>query len=320
FSIFNNKKLFELIIIVLLLFINKTTTTEHEEVQDGNVGLGEHHLEEGEVILIENSKIAKNEEDIEYYNKHFSEKDVCDIKLDENENTIIINYKNDDSVIDDGCTVDLLTKNKDFIKFSIGILSEDNCLTNSSNDNIIPFVYSLTYEHINDYHSGPIYSDKKCGKECNKCIGKTGLEVGWLIDNNNKTSIIVRPIGESNFVKFHSGNNEEDMEDVEIKIKKGTIFSINEISSNKFQFDCLEKDKISIISPNTWSINGEKLDKKKKYLLVFHLLPLKGSSLLNMKNDNNCNFYLKFSGKEYALLTVENPNNNIKIIIIMLLH
>nr|CAD2207189.1 unnamed protein product [Meloidogyne enterolobii] len=170
---FNNKILSSAtmaLVVFLLLFPLKVNNAKEKvkESESKIVGLAEHKLDEdNKVILAEGSNVVKTPGDVKHYNDR-----GCDVAKEDKD--IIIHY---DGSVEDGCTVDLLTSTnkKNGIKFKVGMDYENGCLTNSSIDNLIPFVYGLTNEEIEEHRSGPIISDKEC-KGCgdkNKCIART---------------------------------------------------------------------------------------------------------------------------------------------------
>uniref|UniRef100_A0A1I8BZ98 Uncharacterized protein n=1 Tax=Meloidogyne hapla TaxID=6305 RepID=A0A1I8BZ98_MELHA len=303
-----------LMIVLLLLPVQVNNAKDGGKKSKSKiVGLAEHKLDEkNKVILAENSDVVKTVKDIKHYKKHFDYH--CDVDLgDEN---ILLRYNNDGKVKENGCTVDLLTSKtkKSGIKFKVGVNFVGECLTNLMDDNIIPFVYSLTNEEIEEHHSGPITSNKVC-EGCgdkNKCITRTGLEVGWKEEIDGSISVISRPIGEPQNISLQL-EHEEDDELVEIEmeikeIKKRPKISVKPKASFNGKFSCLEDNEKSIISPNIWEIDGTSPDLEKKNLFVFHLLPL-SASLKKNGHETGCGLYIKFSLKDFALLTVKTDDS-----------
>uniref|UniRef100_A0A915NIN7 Uncharacterized protein n=1 Tax=Meloidogyne floridensis TaxID=298350 RepID=A0A915NIN7_9BILA len=123
-----------------LLFLLKVNN-EKEKVKESKskiVGLADHKLDEdNKVILAEGSNVVKTPGDVKHYKKHFADKSG--------------------------------------IKFKVGMNYDGECLTDSTVDNLIPFVYGLTNEEIEKHQSRPVTSNKEC-KGCgdkNKCIART---------------------------------------------------------------------------------------------------------------------------------------------------
>uniref|UniRef100_A0A914MM70 Uncharacterized protein n=1 Tax=Meloidogyne incognita TaxID=6306 RepID=A0A914MM70_MELIC len=308
---FNNKILSSAtmaLVVFLLLFPLKVNNAKEKvkESESKIVGLAEHKLDEdNKVILAEGSNVVKTLGDVKHYKKRFADRG-CDVGLGKED--IIIHY---DGSVEDGCTVDLLTSTnkKNGIKFKVGMDYENGCLTNSSIDNLIPFVYGLTNEEIEKHRSGPIISDKEC-KGCgdkNKCITKTGLEVGWE-GTNESISFVAKPIGELQNTLLplkHEENGENSEIEMEIReFKKGPKISLkNHLDKGAMKinlnnaFSCLENKEKSIVSLNIWEIEGDTSpDPEKKNLFVFHLLP---------GHEAGCSLYIKFSVNDFALLTIE---------------
>ncbi|CAK5095743.1 unnamed protein product [Meloidogyne enterolobii] len=312
---FNNKILSSAtmaLIVFLLLFPLKVNAKEKvKESKSKIVGLAEHKLDEdNKVILAEGSNVVKTSGDVKHYNDR-----GCDVAKEDKD--IIIHY---DGSVKDGCTVDLLTNTnkKSGIKFKVGMNYDGECLTDSAADNLIPFVYGLTNEEIEKHRSGPIISKKEC-KGCgdkNKCITRTGLEVGWE-GTNESISFVAKPIGELQNTLLplkHEENGEHFEIEMEIKepkkVPKISLKNVLEEGAKKINlnnaFSCLENKEKSIVSLNIWEIEEDTSpDPEKKNLFVFHLLPLPASLLNDNGHEAGCSLYIKFSVKDFALLTIE---------------
>ncbi|CAK5054849.1 unnamed protein product [Meloidogyne enterolobii] len=101
-----------------------------------NVGLRNHTLQNGKVVLAKGSIVAKKE-DVEQYMSISA--DACDVDYND-EGNIVIHYKNQGTTKDKGCTVDLLTDKKDEIVFWTGMQNQgglDDCMRESDiNSNV----------------------------------------------------------------------------------------------------------------------------------------------------------------------------------------
>uniref|UniRef100_A0A915MUB2 Uncharacterized protein n=1 Tax=Meloidogyne javanica TaxID=6303 RepID=A0A915MUB2_MELJA len=162
-----------------------------------NVGLRDHILQNGKVVLANGSMVAKKE-DVEQYMS--ISVDACDVDFND-EGNIVIHYKNQGTAKDRGCTVDLLTDKKDEIVFWTGVQNQgglDGCMRESDiNSNVLPFAYSLTNEEVKKFHNGPLFVKGPC--RCNEgCVEKTGLEVRWAYDEDQgkeNVGLYANPIG-----------------------------------------------------------------------------------------------------------------------------
>uniref|UniRef100_A0A915MZ57 Uncharacterized protein n=1 Tax=Meloidogyne javanica TaxID=6303 RepID=A0A915MZ57_MELJA len=162
-----------------------------------NVGLRDHILQNGKVVLANGSMIAKKE-DVEQYMSISA--DACDVDFND-EGNIVIHYKNQGTTKDKGCTVDLLTDKKDEIVFWTGIQNKgglDDCMREGDiNSNVLPFAYSLANEEVKKFHNGPFFAKGPC--RCNEgCVEKTGLEVRWAYDEDQgkeNVGLYANPIG-----------------------------------------------------------------------------------------------------------------------------
>uniref|UniRef100_A0A914LW22 Uncharacterized protein n=1 Tax=Meloidogyne incognita TaxID=6306 RepID=A0A914LW22_MELIC len=263
-----------------------------------NVGLRDHILQGGKVVLANGSIVAKKE-DVEQYMSISA--DACDVDFNE-EGNIVIHYKNQGTAKDKGCTVDLLTDKKDEIVFWTGVQNQgglDDCMRESDiNSNVLPFAYSLTNEEVKKFHNGPLFANGPC--RCNEgCVEKTGLEVRWAFDEDQgkeNVGLYANPIGTKLIYylrKEWNLNKTGVYFDVIInqtvpkfRIKQFRYITVNLQTVPHIEFSkkyntqpssCSNNLEQNILSPSTWEIVGTSPEPKMNRLLVFHLLPQKSS-------------------------------------------
>nr|CAD2122638.1 unnamed protein product [Meloidogyne enterolobii] len=151
---------------------NQETTKISTIKPSFKVGLGDHILQDGKVILAKGSVVAKKE-DLEQYMT--SSADACDVDFDEG--NIVLHYKSQGTTKDKGCTVDLLTDRKDEIVFWTGMYNRGglyDCLNGSDiNSNVLPFAYSMTNEEVKKFHKGPLFANNSCHSCLEGCVKKT---------------------------------------------------------------------------------------------------------------------------------------------------
>ncbi|KAL7077675.1 hypothetical protein ACQ4LE_003507 [Meloidogyne hapla] len=312
---------------VVIQLLGQVKTEEANKI----VGLAKHNLKEGMVTLAEGSKIA-TKEDMEQYKARFPE--ACDVAVDDFGNIKLLYSKNGSAK--NGCTVDILTNIENAIEFATGMNLSSNCLTEDSNNNTLPFAYSLSSAEIKKLQKGPLLndSDSRCYKGCekSKCIKTTGLEVRWkATGEDEEINLSINPIGS---LSYHSasGNMSEIQSQKEypiVKIDQNTDrYSIrfpgeengeeNDCIFNNFS--CIINTTESVLSPITWKINGTSPDDEMKFLLVFHLLPQNASRMQDWNDSTNpkvldnppdgpkCEeLSIIFSKENYTMLTLEPP-------------
>uniref|UniRef100_A0A914N6A4 Uncharacterized protein n=1 Tax=Meloidogyne incognita TaxID=6306 RepID=A0A914N6A4_MELIC len=263
-----------------------------------NVGLRDHILQNGKVVLANGSMVAKKE-DVEQYMS--ISVDACDVDFND-EGNIVIHYKNQGTTKDKGCTVDLLTDKKDEIVFWTGIQNKgglDDCMREGDiNSNVLPFAYSLANEEVKKFHNGPFFAKGPC--RCNEgCVEKTGLEVRWAYDEDQgkeNVGLYANPIGTKliYYLRKEWNLNKTDVYfDVIInqtvpkfRIKQFRYITVDLQTVPHIEFSkkyntqpssCSYNLEQNILSPSTWEIDGTSPEPKMSRLLVFHLLPQKAS-------------------------------------------
>ncbi|CAK5018758.1 unnamed protein product [Meloidogyne enterolobii] len=259
------------------------------------VGLGDHILQDGKVILAKGSVVAKKE-DLELYKA--SSADACDV--DFVEGNIVLHYTSQGTTKDKGCTVDLLTDRKDEIVFWIGVHNRGGlyeCLNGSDiNSNVLPFAYSLTNGEVKKFHNGPIFADQYCPSCLEGCVKKTGLEVSWEYDEDQGRAnavLYINPIGTKLVYYIRKEWNLSSTEVyfnqtyINQKAPKFLIKDLMRHRNSQPSTICMNNPKEIILSPSTWEIVGTSPEPSMNRLLVFHLLPQKASRRRIMKNIRN---------------------------------
>ncbi|CAK5083808.1 unnamed protein product [Meloidogyne enterolobii] len=171
---------------------------------NGPIGFYDHTLENGQVTLAAHS-ITVNRDNIEKYTER---EGSCEARIN-NLGNIEVYYRGNDAGKNEntkknGCTVDLLTKHKNMIKFRAGVKDKGpivQCATDCDPaktfidgiiDNLIPFAYSYhtTKENIAKFKGGQKEEDNaeicrnpKSG-DCKhdgryRCMRWAPLTVGW---------------------------------------------------------------------------------------------------------------------------------------------
>uniref|UniRef100_A0A914KNF8 DOMON domain-containing protein n=1 Tax=Meloidogyne incognita TaxID=6306 RepID=A0A914KNF8_MELIC len=256
------------------------------------VGLGDHILQDGKVILAKGSMVAKKE-DVEQYMA--SSADACDVDFDEG--NIVLHYRNRGTTKDKGCTVDLLTNRKDEIVFWTGVHNRGglyDCLNGSDiNSNVLPFAYSLTNEEVKKFHNGPIFANRSCPSCLEGCVKKTGLEVSWQYDEDqgiDNAALYINPIGTKLLYYIRKEWNLSSTEvyfnqtHINQKVPKFHIKDLMRHRNSQPSTICMNNPKENILSPSTWEIVGTSPEPTMNRLLVFHLLPQKASRKRMLKN------------------------------------
>nr|CAD2154133.1 unnamed protein product [Meloidogyne enterolobii] len=256
------------------------------------VGLGDHILQDGKVLLAKGSVVAKKE-DVEQYMA--SSADACDVDFDEG--NIVLHYRNQGTTKDKGCTVDLLTDRKDEIVFWTGVHNRGglyDCLNGSDiNSNVLPFAYSLTNEEVKKFHNGPLFANRSCHSCLEGCVKKTGLEVSWEYDEDqgrDNAVLYINPIGTKLVYYIRKEWNLSSTEVyfnqtyIHQKVPKFHIKDLMLHRNSQPSTICMNNPKENILSPSTWEIVGTSPEPSMNRLLVFHLLPQKASRRRIMKN------------------------------------
>ncbi|CAK5028863.1 unnamed protein product [Meloidogyne enterolobii] len=167
---------------------------------NGRIGFFNHTLKDGQVTL-NYSSVAVEKGDDHKLAKYTKLSGSCDVEIKGSGNIVLHYRKNGEKNIKgEGCTVDLLTKHSNMIKFRTGVeLNDKNgtCLERCSvlhilfddaSANLLPFAYSYstTKHNITKLENGPLKGNKDdcrhfemCGEDEQLCMPWTSLEVAW---------------------------------------------------------------------------------------------------------------------------------------------
>nr|CAD2176903.1 unnamed protein product [Meloidogyne enterolobii] len=280
------------------------------------VGVANHILDQDEdEVEIKEGMEAKTSLTYAKYKERYPT--VCEFSI--TKEYIELRYKGGD-----GCTVELVTKKKNMLKFTAGVKINGNCLKgcnehahfNDGFSNLLPFAYSRNNEELKKLNNGPQFSkgeactDKAC---VNGCLDETFLEVSW---SKCRDGVYAHThlIGEyeTGMDQFKEGEN-----------KKEFTFDLEIYDNNSFKMDfdgkpktfgdqkisCILTKTDAIVKPKTWKIVKNE-DLKGKHLLVFHLLPPKATGMYKeggfkqLKDNPTCDLFIRFKRPDYELLFV----------------
>ncbi|KAF7633819.1 hypothetical protein Mgra_00006789, partial [Meloidogyne graminicola] len=151
-----------------------------------------------------------------------------------------------------------------------------SCVTQDVNHNVLPFVYSISNEELKKFNKGPEYTGLggDCIRGCPWCIGRTGLEVGWVLGRSNNIKAIANPIGSEQLysIEFPMEQMESQYTQLIINENEDSKYFLQFGEGKKEKAQCMFDDRDSIISPLAWEINNG-IHEHKNYFLAFHLLP-----------------------------------------------
>ncbi|KAF7633433.1 hypothetical protein Mgra_00007120 [Meloidogyne graminicola] len=257
--------------------------------KSGVVGLGDYNLkEDGKVEFLHHPKIIKDEGNLEAYKALYGEK-ACNIYFNRDGN-IALRYTHSEFKQGKGCTIDLLTSQRDNINFDVGMITGEyklyKCLNEINNYstsiyNNIPFMYRLTQKEFNelDLNSHENITECNGGNDCNDIRCKQN-EIIWNFGEAVKTFVTFVNYGLTEVTK-NSVPVSATMEEVYSPI---TIKGIDENVATK----CPKPEE------SNWEIDGINLDSEKKYLLVFHLLPQSTGRLNDNIEKDECENFVIF--------------------------
>ncbi|CAK5071607.1 unnamed protein product [Meloidogyne enterolobii] len=286
------------------------------------VGVANHIKNGSDVTLKGDSKPAG--EDLTYaeYVKRFPT--VCNFAINKTHIELLYDGRN--------CTVELITKETNMIKFKTGMKSScdlEDCRGQMPNfehgfANLLPFAYSRNNKDITEHNKGPIEvndnavcgASTKCGKD-QKCINQTFLEVSWS-KCQDFVHAHIHLIGEyrTGLDRSEEGQNGTKREfNLEIYNNSRVKMDLDPKRADEFfemESYCAPK-KNPLVNPETWKIKNEDKGLKGKHLLVFHLLPQ--TATIRYKNNAykgtlkekgpNCTFFISFDRPAYEFLHVD---------------
>nr|CAD2136163.1 unnamed protein product [Meloidogyne enterolobii] len=236
------------------------------------VGHGRHELDGEEITTLRNNtKMAESETDLELYNKM---EGACNVTMDGDGN-ILLWY--DEKLKDNGCSLDLVTKNDSVFNLTFSI-SDNNllkCLTNFALDNMMFFTFSLKNDEFEklkkDGHNG-----KNCYESLNegykllcknvKCLEVYDYAVGW----DTKSSRL-HLIGDP-FDRLLESTESYSSSSSSILFGNIKDYTLNK--RDEFRPMCSVKDTRR--EPKGWKIvdNNYYKETEFKYLFTFHILPV----------------------------------------------
>uniref|UniRef100_A0A1I8C2R4 CUB domain-containing protein n=1 Tax=Meloidogyne hapla TaxID=6305 RepID=A0A1I8C2R4_MELHA len=267
-------------------------------VQCEEVGLGKHNLVNGEIDQLKvNTRIAESVSDLEPYRML---KGACDVTMD-NDGNITLWYTKDSNTTENGCSLDLVTKNESQILLKFGISHFGNltgCITQKGGaapDNIISFSYSMKSDEFEQIKDGPkIGKDSDCSDD-NKCKNDGGdcmntmafYSIGWM------PTVIAKITGKSSlpnqFAYFLQPVGDHMSRSFEPEVKQNETFKLM-IKGLEFCFASIDKEEFFILTTNCYK--EEKLQKAEEWKIVdtnynninkenfthlftFHVMPIK---------------------------------------------
>ncbi|CAK5078169.1 unnamed protein product [Meloidogyne enterolobii] len=230
------------------------------------VGHGRHELDGEEITTLKgNTMMAESETDLELYNKMDG---ACNVTMDGDGN-ILLWY--DEKLKDNGCSLDLVTKNDNIFGLTFTISDNDmlTCLTFSSLDNMMFFTFSLKNDEFEKLKKdGHIYG-KNCNKSSRYCKNIKCLEVydyaiGW-----NKVGFALHLIGDPIVLPSKPISSEVWSPELSFGREHYLINKIYELRPM-----CSKNDTRR--EPKGWKIvdNNYYKGTEFKYLLTFHILPV----------------------------------------------
>nr|CAD2158904.1 unnamed protein product [Meloidogyne enterolobii] len=321
------------------LFVFVLLGQVNSEKDSDTIGIFGHTLKDGQVTLADYSKAVEAGDDellIKYTNRSGS----CDVKLNGDGN-IVLYYKreNGKNIKNNGCTVDLLTKHSNMIKFKAGVKNKTaDCLKDciraantfdGASANLIPFAYSYstTKENITELKNSLRFGKgQKCVDMCDKgnCMEWTSLEVGWnrcFYEGKRQVIAHTHPIGES-LEKWNRSKVFNEFNEFELTITSQGGFYMDESKEQGYNPDDAVLDnhpycvpKGGIVKPENWNISGTSPAPGYDHLLVFYMLP-QNATLNHSKGDitkskpvgPKCEeLYIEFDKQNYTLLSVGDP-------------
>nr|CAD2125150.1 unnamed protein product [Meloidogyne enterolobii] len=284
------------------------------------VGHGRHELDGEEITTLKgNTMMAESETDLELYNKM---EGACNVTMDGDGN-ILLWY--DEKLKDNGCSLDLVTKNDSVFNLTFSI-SDNNllkCLTNFALDNMMFFTFSLKVDEFEKLKKdGHIYG-KNCNKSSRDCKNIKCLEVydyaiGW-----NKVGLFLHLIGDP----IVAPTKIESSEVWSLPLFFGSQHDFTWNKVNELRPMCSKNDTRR--EPKGWKIvdNNYYKETEFKYLLTFHILPV--TKMRDKMEDVYCqkdyaidcsgndemqkcaNIYVKFEKKYYKLLVPYIPTTTV---------
>uniref|UniRef100_A0A1I8C1I8 CUB domain-containing protein n=1 Tax=Meloidogyne hapla TaxID=6305 RepID=A0A1I8C1I8_MELHA len=265
-------------------------------VQCEFVGHGKHELDNGTIVQLNtNTRIAEPGTDLEPYR---NQSGACNVTMDK-EGNIILWYTKNSTSTENGCSLDLVTKNESQVSLEFGISHSANlieCIMKneySFQDNIISFSYSMKGGEFEDLKNGPkegndsycnVGGENKCRYEGgSKCWNTTAFySIGW-VRNRTMDSLIyyLEPVGEVYNYYFDTNTSLRDIQNASFKLAiKGLKFRFDSVEGDEFQnlvTFCYKNEKLQ--EAKEWEIADENYIKannqKFTHLFTFHVMPIK---------------------------------------------
>uniref|UniRef100_A0A1I8B3B4 Uncharacterized protein n=1 Tax=Meloidogyne hapla TaxID=6305 RepID=A0A1I8B3B4_MELHA len=293
------------------------------------VGFGKHTKTGDNVTLADNTEIA-NPTNFNLTDCKIKElyPDACDVTFGDGYIELRYNYGSK------GCTVDLLSKLNNTIKFTTGVRNtrggginkclDETTLFEESYNNTLPFVYSVNNKDIEKLNNrqnnvSMTWCKPKCQQHGN-CMLNTSLQVSWskyagefyahtyLSKMRELNFGEEKGRGKSQYIPFES---ETMILELEIKDKSGFTMDF----AKKESFDASDgaicvHEPTPLFEPKAWTITDGKHSGKQ--LLVFSLLHQNASIKYDGKriiedhpNGPQCELFVRFDLNDYSLLFVD---------------